>query len=136
MGVWKYLAVIDPVIGPGIEFNYFRDLMSLDFSDGKLDLIANASFSWSAWDTVTFTGFTDVITDFNWIGGPSTGTHVTSYGFTDHSIWIDFSSGSSVRSSGLVGTYSISTSQVPEPSAIALMGLGLLGFVATRRRRV
>ena len=35
---------------------------------------------------------------------------------------------------GSVSSISVTRSAVPEPSVIALMGLGLLGFVATRRK--
>lgn len=128
------VAIIDPIIGDGSEFSHIHGGLEFDFYEGILDIISINGVGWGNWGSVTFTGFTDIITDFSFLGGAINGDPRTLFGFTSDSLTITLGDGSS-GALGVIASYAIGTTSVPEPSAIALMGLGLLGFVATRRRR-
>ncbi len=79
--------------------------------------------------SVTGAGLADAFFDTN--------THVA-FGTGNIADWelnSSFNNAASPFSFGTHGTANISGTSVPEPSSIALLGLGLMGFAATRRKQ-
>jgi hypothetical protein len=88
--------------------------------------------SWGDLGSLTFSGFDAFITGVSLASNKGFGSDLTSdVSFTDHSITFDFDGGSSA---GADSKLAFNVTAVPEPATVALFGLGLLGFAASRRK--
>jgi hypothetical protein len=138
MGVTVSSAGYDPtpataVVGAGAEFTGIVGYMNFDFADNSLTLTTSVPVSWSGFGTFTFT-FDDVlISSFALQANSNTGgNHLTFYGFTANTVWLDLNSGS--MNDG-IAVYSINSTSVPDSGAtMALFGLGLAALGLARRR--
>lgn len=123
------------VIGDGVEYpagcSGFS-AVSIDISNGGLT-VGHSSLGF---DATAFNGFVLHIEGFDftvvsWAGGQP--LDVTSVAITDGDLWLNYSGqGTGSMNFSFVGELT----SVPEPATLALLGLGLTGLAALRRRRV
>jgi hypothetical protein len=133
------LSPTTATIGAGNEFS-ISNLVFFDFGASTLTITtpnSNQGVSWGDIGSYVFSGFDSTITNVTVASNMGFGTDLTNdFSFTAHSITLDFDGGSTQnKNSQLV--FNIATTPaavVPEPTTVALVGLGLLGFAASRRK--
>jgi hypothetical protein len=116
---------------------YNNQAIKFDFGANALTITTPTKYStattWGDLGNVTFSGFDAFITGVN-LASNQGFSHDFAKGissFTDHSITFDWdSSWSQGSDSKLV----FNITAVPEPGSVALLGLGLMGVIAARRK--
>ena len=99
-------------------------LYDISFDTFASQIVGN-DFAW----VIDGGALNSITTTTSWV--TNTGTFTATSGITNVAFYSATDSGTGTWR---MDNVSVDTSAVPEPSAIALMGLGLLGFVATRRK--
>lgn len=140
------LGPITAVIGSEVEFKAASNLLYFNFDASTLTItvpnLSGTQYSFANLGTFVFSGFDDVITGLSIASNsPSfSGSVLSNYTFDAHSISLDFSAaGAQNKNSTLVfniatGSGAAQGGDVPEPGTVAIVGLGLLGLAASRRK--
>ena len=127
------------VVGSGVEVASISGVASVDITATQIRVDYNTSTSWSS---AAFNGFrlTDVfglIDAWTITLDPSSnlaGLTADRITFGDDFLQVNWQ-GLSFDANTLV-VFNITTQNVPEPGSLALVGLGLVGIVAMRKRKV
>jgi threonine dehydrogenase-like Zn-dependent dehydrogenase len=104
--------------------------------------VPNSNYTFANLGKYVFSGFDDVITGLSLESNSPKfdGSVVDNFSFTAHSITIDFSAAKAQNNNASlvlnIATAGASAqgSDVPEPGSVAIIGLGLLGLAASRRK--
>lgn len=133
------------VIGGSFEFIGMGGKVWFDFTPTQLILtVQDKNVSWADMGTYVFTGFDDTITSFAWAPENNnliSGITAGDLSFANHSLSVRVHAGSprNVNSEldfNINAPAPVPSTSIPEPTSVALLGLGLLGFAAARRKSV
>jgi hypothetical protein len=126
-------------IGAGTEFSGIWDNVFFDFGANTLTISNIVINGWDGFGDYVFAGFDDAITSVSIASNTGfTGNIVNNFIFDAHSLTLDMndSAVSNPGSSILVFNVIQENTAVPEPTILALFGLGLAAFTYTRRKRL
>lgn len=121
-------ALVNPVLPPGTVDRYY-----FGFNDNRVtgvDLVGSTGLNAAATVEIYPAGYELTATDLFNLGMPVT-IPLPNGGFS-----VSFNEGTDLTTIGVTGEISIETVPVPEPGAIALIGLGFLGALVALRKRV
>lgn len=94
------------------------------------------SILWGAYSATSAVLASNVITDTNASGLLDTYTYTFLATTTSTTLrFTDVSGNNTVSIDGLIDNVSVNANAVPEPASLALLGLGVAGFAASRRRK-
>ena len=122
-------------VGAGIESLGFGAVTSIDLFDGGMQLGFIGPFLLDpAPNGLLFSDFGDTMDPIaNVSVNPATTVGGFFFGFTEDTIEVDF--GGVTVANGDIIVLDVALEVIPEPTSIALLGLGLTGLVIFRRRR-
>lgn len=122
-------------VGPGIESSGFGAVTSIDLFDGGMQLGFIGPFLLDpAPNGLLFSDFGGTMDPIANVSiNPATTVNGFFFGFTEDTIEVDF--GGVTVANGDIIVLDVALEVIPEPTSIALLGLGLTGLVIFRRRR-
>jgi hypothetical protein len=133
------------VIGNSFEFVGMGGKVWFDFTPTQLILtVQNKNVCWGDMGTYVFSGFDDTITSFVWAPENNnliSGITAADLSFANHSLSVRVHAGGPINVNSALDfninvPVSVPGTSIPEPTSVALLGLGLLGFAAARRKSV
>lgn len=125
-------------IDAGIEFSGIAGYLSFDFDSNTLTIASpDDLISWGGFGSYVFSGFDEIITSFNLVANsgfdPISTYFISDYSFTPNSLILNMNSGHIIDyNAGATAVFEINTATVPEPSGLAIFGLGLIGLLSSR----
>lgn len=126
-------------IGAGTEFIGISDDVLFDFGANTLTISNIAYNGWSGYGDYVFAGFDDAITSVSIASNTGwTGPIVNNFIFDAHSLTLAMDDSEVSNPGGSILVFNIiqESTAVPEPTTLALFGLGLAAFTYTRRKRL
>jgi hypothetical protein len=117
-----------PYTYEGIVFDFGANTLTITTPN------SNQGVEWGDWGKLTFSGFDAILTGLTVASNSGFGTDLTYDALLDtktNSIVLDFDGGSTNNKNAKLV---FNVTAVPEPGSVALLGLGLMGVIAARRK--
>ncbi len=124
-------------VGPGIESSGFGAVTSIDLFDGGMQLGFIGPFTLGdSPNGLLFSDFGGTMDPIDNVSiNPATTVGEFFFGFTEDTIEVDVGGLTVANGDIIVLDVALEPTVIPEPTSIALLGLGLTGLVIFRRRR-